>query len=75
MLYVTLYVNKNGFIETIHINPVECKKEELIRIVNSYVNLVRVAIEFIIGVKSFFSYNLSDVKNIEYIDFFKGYSV
>ena len=75
VMYVVVYVlNKNG-IEPIHINPTEYKKDHLLHLINSYENLVRVAIEFIIGGRSFFTYNLSDVKNIEYINFFRSYGV
>ena len=74
MLYVVLYVSdSSGKIQPIQINPAEHSKEELIRIINSYRNLVRVAVEFIMGNRPFFRYNLTDISNINDIEFFRGY--
>jgi len=76
MLYVVLYVaDRNGQIKPININPSELKKDELLKLIKSYKNLVRVAIECIINNRPFFRYNLRNVDSLKDIEFFTGYGV
>jgi len=76
MLYVVAHVynKKSGKVEPIMI-PANTATDELMRIIKSYPDLVRVSVEFVIGGRSIFKHNLKSPEDLKNFDFFKSHGV